>query len=197
MRANFRGFGSSRVLGLLGVSALASLVAGCGWFDSTPTVKVTPVRPGAERNVPAGGLQASGNGRQYDGDIRPVDDSRPIGSVIADKGGQKAQLDAAAKDAAERDSAAREEEAKRKAEEAPAPLTPASVPSADAVPPPPNLTGTSGAVPPPPNLPGTSAPLPPPGPVTSAPMPPPSSSAPESAAPAALPPPGSPPAAQP
>ena len=196
MRANFRGFGSSRVLGLLGVSALASLVAGCGWFDSTPTVKVTPVRPGAERSVPAGGLQASGNGRQYDGDIRPVDDSRPIGSVIADKGGQKAQLDAAAKDAAERDSAARDEEAKRKAE-APAPVTPASVPSADAVPPPPNLTGTSTPVPPPPNLPGTSAPVSPPGPVTSAPMPPPSSSAPESAAPAALPPPGSPPAAQP
>jgi hypothetical protein len=196
MRAYFRGFGSSRVWGLLGASALASLVAGCGWFDSTPTVKVTPVRPGAERSVPAGGLQASGNGRQYDGDIRPVDNSRPIGSLIPDKGGQKAQLDTAAKEAAERDSAAREEEAKRKAEEAPAPLTPASVPSADAVPPPPNLTGTS-AVPPPPNLPGTSAPLPPPGPVTSAPMPPPSSSAPESAAPAALPTPGSPPAAQP
>jgi hypothetical protein len=196
MRAYFRGFGSSRVWGLLGVSALASLVAGCGLFDSTPTVKVTPVRPGAERSVPAGGLQASGNGHQYDGDIRPVDDSRPIGSLIPDKGGQKAQLDTAAKEAAERDSAAREEEAKRKAEEAPAPLTPASAPSADAVPPPPNLTGTS-AVPPPPNLPGTSAPLPPPGPVTSAPMPPPSSSAPESAAPAALPTPGSPPAAQP
>ena len=195
MRAYFRGFGSGRVFGLLGVSALASLVTGCGWFDSTPTVKVTPVRPGAERSVPAGGLQATGTGRQYDGDIRPVDESRPIGSVIPDKGGQKAQLDTAAKEAAERDSAAREEEAKRKAE-APAPITPASVPSADAVPPPPNLTGTS-AVPPPPNLPGTSAPVPPPGPVSSAPVPPPSSSAPESAAPAALPPPGSPPAAQP
>jgi hypothetical protein len=190
MRAYFRGFGSSRVFGLLGASALASLVAGCGWFDSTPTLKPTPSRPGAERNVPAGGLQATGNGRQYDGDIRPVDESRPIGSVIADKGGQKAQLDAAAKEAAERDSTAREEEAKRKAE-APPPITPASVPSADAVPPPPNLTGTS-------------APVPPPAPVTSAPMAPPSSSAPESAAPgpksttaAPLPTPGSPPAAQP
>jgi hypothetical protein len=187
MRAHFGGFGSSRVFGVLGASALALLVAGCGWFDSTPTRKIES-RPGAERNVPAGGIQASGNGHQYDGDIRPVDESRtaPIGSVIPDKGGQKAQLDAAAKDAAERDSAAREAAAKRKAEEAPTPITPASTPPAEAAPVPlapastppaetaPAATAPASAAPAgtaptdlpgvPLGAPGGSAPLPPPVP---------------------------------
>lgn len=161
MRAHFGGIGSGRIFGMLGACALALLVAGCGWFDSTPTVKAVPARPGAERGVPAGGLQAIGNGGQYDGDIRPVDESRPIGSVIADKGGQKAQLGTAAKEAAERDAAEREATAKRKADEAvPPPITPASAPPVEATP---------AALP----APGTTAPLPPPGPVTSTPVPPP------------------------
>jgi len=188
MRAYFSGIGGGRFFGMLGAFALASLVTGCGWFDSTPTVKVVQSRPGAERSVPAGGLQATGAGRQYDGDIRPVDESRPIGSVIADKGGQKAQLDAVAKDAAERDSAAREAEAKRKAEApVPPPITPASVPAVEAAPT--QLGGPATTAPLP--LPGTSAPVPPPAPVTSAPVPPPAPG-PQTSIPAPTPAPASP-----
>lgn len=171
MTAHFGGIGIGRLRGLLGATLLASLVAGCGWFDSTPALKVVPTRPGAERNVPAGSVQASSNGRQYDGDIRPVDESRsaPIGSVIPDKGGQKAQLDAAAKDSAERDSKARDAAAKRKADaEAPPPLIPGAEPAAT----PAGAVGPVTAEPiPPPPIPSTPTPPPTPGPQTSGPLP--------------------------
>ncbi len=60
-------------------------------------------------------MPSSGTGRGYDAAAIPVDETRSgpkIGSIIPDKGGQKAQLDAAAKEAAERDKVAREEREK-------------------------------------------------------------------------------------
>ena len=119
--------GGLQVCGLLGVLMLTSL-DGCGWLfsDSAPS-DAAKARPGAERQVaPSNALQSAGTGRQYDAAVTPVDETRSgpkIGSIIPDKGGQKAQLEAAAKEAAERDKAAREErekaaEAERKAKEA-------------------------------------------------------------------------------
>src|SRR5258708_2740775 len=112
---------------LLGVSALA-LLAGCDWFDSSTPANTAKVRPGAERQLQAtNSLPSANSGRQYDTSVAPVDETRAgpkIGSIVADKGGQKAQLEAAAKEAAERDKEAREarekaaqEAAERKANE--------------------------------------------------------------------------------
>jgi hypothetical protein len=119
--------GGLQVCGVLGVLMLTSLT-GCGWlFGSSSPSEAAKVRPGAERQVaPSNAPQSAGTGRQYDAAVTPVDETRSgpkIGSIIPDKGGQKAQLDAAAKEAAERDKAAREErekqaEAERKAKEA-------------------------------------------------------------------------------
>ena len=114
---------------LLGVSALA-LLAGCDWFGSSTPANTARVRPGAERQVQAtSSLPSAKSGGQYDTSVAPVDETRSgpkIGSIVADKGGQKAQLEAAAKEAAERDKVAREarekaaqEAAERKAKEPP------------------------------------------------------------------------------
>jgi hypothetical protein len=119
--------GGLRACGLLGVLMLTSLT-GCGWLfgDGAPS-EAAKARPGVERQIaPSNALQSAGTGRQYDAAVTPVDETRSgpkIGSIVPDKGGQKAQLDAAAKEAAERDKAAREErekaaEAERKAKEA-------------------------------------------------------------------------------
>src|SRR5262245_19216904 len=93
---------------LLSVSMLA-LAAGCDWFDSRSPVNSVKVGPGAERQVAArNALPSASSGRQYDQAIAPVDETRngpQIGSVVPEKGGQKAQLEAAAKEAAERDKA--------------------------------------------------------------------------------------------
>src|SRR5437660_4105668 len=108
--------GGLQVCGLLSVLMLTSLT-GCGWLfgDSAPS-DAAKARPGAERQVAPGNvLQSAGTGRQYDAAVTPVDETRSgpkIGSIIPDKGGQKAQLDAAAKEAAERDKQAREEREK-------------------------------------------------------------------------------------
>jgi hypothetical protein len=118
--------GGLGVCGLLGILMLTSLT-GCGWLFGSAPSDAEKARPGAERQIaPSNALQSAGTGRQYDAAVTPVDETRSgpkIGSIIPDKGGQKAQLDAAAKEAAERDKAAREErekaaEAERKAKEA-------------------------------------------------------------------------------
>jgi hypothetical protein len=119
--------GGLPVCGVLGVLMLTSL-SGCGWlFGEGAPSDAAKARPGVERQVaPSNALQSAGTGRQYDAAVTPVDETRSgpkIGSIIPDKGGQKAQLEAAAKEAAERDKAAREErekqaEAERKAKEA-------------------------------------------------------------------------------
>jgi outer membrane protein OmpA-like peptidoglycan-associated protein len=101
---------------VLGASSLA-LLSGCDWFDSSTPVSGASSRPAAERQVaPSNALPSSGSGRQYDAADTPVDETLNgprIGSIVADKGGQKAQLEGAAKETAERDKVAREERERR------------------------------------------------------------------------------------
>ena len=148
-------------------------LSGCGWlFGSSPS-DAQKARPGAERQVaPSNALQSAGTGRQYDAAVTPVDESRSgpkIGSIIPDKGGQKAQLDAAAKEAAERDKQAREErekaaEADRKAKEAKGADAKGGDKGADT-----KGVITMPAVDQPPTQPAA----PPPAPITATPVPPP------------------------
>ena len=142
---------------LLGLSSLA-LLAGCDWipwFDSSTPATGERVRPGAERQVPASaGLTSAGTGRQYDAGIAPVDETRgggQLGSIVTGKGGQKAQLDAAAQDAAKREAQGREARAKAEREaglkKAPDGATPAPAPAASPFVP--TLEGPPPAPPPP------------------------------------------------
>jgi len=145
------------VYGLLGVSTLA-LLAGCDWFGGT--ANTARVRPGAERQFAgSGSLPSASAGRQYDTGIAPVDETRgpQIGSVVAGKGGQKAQLEAAAKEAAERDKQSREarekaakEAAEGKAKEASKEPRDTKEPAQPAVPPPASATTAPVPSPPPP-----------------------------------------------
>lgn len=123
--------------GLLAVSILA-LLAGCGWFGGDGPVG--KARPGADRQIaPTGTLPAANPGRQSEQGVAPADETRgttpQIGSVVAAKGGQRAQKEAADKAAADRDAKAREEreaadrEAKAKQQSAP-PTTPTESPPA-------------------------------------------------------------------
>jgi hypothetical protein len=112
MRGQANKIGWRSFCGLLGVSMLG-LLSGCDWlFGSSTPANSAKVRPGAERQVPASNsLPPAGTGGQHDAAISPVDETRgapKIGSVIPDKGGQKAQIEATAKEAAERDKQARE-----------------------------------------------------------------------------------------
>jgi hypothetical protein len=130
-------------------------VGGCDWLglgSSTPSSS-EKARPGAERQVTVTTSLPGARGAGYDGAVAPVDETRsaPIGSMVAAKGGQKAQIEAANKEAAERDAKAREERerqqreaALRKAQEEPdkagkKPATPGEAappaPAADATPP--------------------------------------------------------------
>src|SRR5580698_6810101 len=97
---------------LLGVST-AALLAGCDWFEGNTPVSSRQVRPGAERSVAVSqNLPSAGTGRQYDTGIAAVDETRggtQIGSVVAGKGGQKAQQEALAKATQETDRKARAE----------------------------------------------------------------------------------------
>ncbi len=109
MRAKWAKGERKRLYGLmLGVSALALLVA----CDDDRPVNAAKARPGVERQVAASGsLPAASAGRQYDVAVAPVDETRTgprIGSVVAERGGQKAQLEAAAREAAKRDAEIRE-----------------------------------------------------------------------------------------
>ncbi|MBS0539800.1 MAG: hypothetical protein JSR47_13635, partial [Proteobacteria bacterium] len=98
---------------LLGVSTMALLagLTSCDWFEGNTPVSSKQVRPGADRAVITNGLPAASAGRQYDAAIAPVDETRTgpqIGSIVAGKGGQKAQQEALAKESAKRDAEARE-----------------------------------------------------------------------------------------
>lgn len=181
--------GSGRWLGLLGVSALA-LLAGCDWLDGGTPIGPPP-RPGVERNVaPSASLPPPAANQQYDAGVPLEERTAPaIGSVVAGKGGQKAQKEAMEKEQAERDRKAREERLEREAVEkeakdkenregAPPATAPVGAPPVGAG------TITSDQAP-------VSAPVAPPGPVTAAPIAPPASAppsaAPEPAAPPAAP----------
>src|SRR5229473_6598649 len=101
MRGQENRIGWRSFFGLLGLSMVA-LLSGCDWlFGSSTPSNTAKVRPGAERQVPASNsLPPAGSGRQYDAAVTPLDETRTgpkIGSIVPDKGGQKAQLDATAK----------------------------------------------------------------------------------------------------
>lgn len=104
---------------LLVLSSLA-LLAGCSWFgDSAPVGKA---RPGADRSIaPTGTLPSASPGQGAQQGVAPVDETRGstpvIGSVVAGKGGQKAQKEAEEKAAVERDAKAREQRAAQDAAE--------------------------------------------------------------------------------
>lgn len=178
--------GSGRWLGLLGVSALA-LLSGCDWIGGSTPIGPPP-RPGAEKGVqPSASIPPAPANPQYDVGVVGSDErAPPIGSIIADKGGQKAQRDAIEKEQAERDrkdrearlereAADKEEKAKEKQEGAPAPsAAPVGAPPVGAG------TITSDQAP-------VSAPVPPPVPVTSAPMAPPTAAPDPAATPAPIP----------
>lgn len=104
---------------LLSVSMLA-LVAGCGWFGGSTPVG-TPPRPGADRQVaPSASLPAPSSGRAYEQGTVAVDETRgtaAIGSIVAGKGGQKAQKEAIEKEQIERDKKDREARLEREAED--------------------------------------------------------------------------------
>ena len=165
MRGQKNRIGWRSVCGLLGILTL-SLLSGCDWlFGSSTPANSARARPGAERQIGAtSSLPSASSGHQYDSSVAPADETRAgpkIGSIVADKGGQKAQLDAAAKEAAERDKQAREEREKaaqdaadRKAKEASTDAKGAKAP-ADEPPTQPSV---------PPSAPVTAAPAPPPPP---------------------------------
>lgn len=170
--------GSGRWLGLLGVSALA-LLSGCGWFDGGTPVGPPP-RPGVERDVaPTNALPPAPGNRQYDAAVSAGDETRnttaSIGSVIAAKGGQKAQKEAIEKEQADRDRKDREARLEREAADKELKSkekqegAPAAAPAAAPLGAPPADAGTITSDPAP-----VSAPVPPPAPVTTAPMAPPS-----------------------
>ncbi|MEI6204299.1 MAG: hypothetical protein WCP68_20320, partial [Enhydrobacter sp.] len=160
--------GGLRASLLLGVST-AALLAGCDWFDGNTPVSSRQVRPGAERSVAvSNSLPAAGTGRQYDTGIAAVDETRgggtQIGSIVAGKGGQKAQQEELAKAQRDSDRKAREENerriAARKAEDALA---------AGAPPPAASTASATASV--------TAAAPPPPAPVTATPIAPPTETA--------------------
>ena len=170
--AKMRGYrdmiGGLRASLLLGVST-AALLAGCDWFDGNTPVSSRQVRPGAERSVAvSNSLPAAGTGRQYDTGIAAVDETRgggtQIGSIVAGKGGQKAQQEELAKAQRDSDRKAREENerriAARKAEDALA---------AGAPPPAASTASATASV--------TAAAPPPPAPVTATPIAPPTETA--------------------
>src|SRR2546423_1454357 len=104
--------GKGRWLGLLGVSTFV-LLAGCGWFGGRAPGHSARVRPGADRQAVASGALPSANpGRQHEQGVAAADETRgstpQIGSVVAARGGQKAQREVAEKEANARDAKERE-----------------------------------------------------------------------------------------
>jgi len=102
----------------------ATTLNGCSWFDGwfsgTPSpLQSAPLRPGVDRQTTATGLPPAPNRGTYDAGVAPVDDNRssqPLGAIVAAKGGQKAQIEAAEKDRAQRDAEREKERAQREAE---------------------------------------------------------------------------------
>ena len=164
----------------IGVGVLLVLLGGCDWlgWGSGSQTSSEKARPGAERQVTVTNSLPASRGGQYDASVAPVDENRGaprIGSIVAGKGGQKAQIEATNKESAERDAKAREDRARREREAAlkkaqdgdkkPAGAPPANAPP-DGAPPAPsaNAAPPRGATPAAPPAPVSTAPLaPPPG----------------------------------
>lgn len=169
-------------LGLLGVSALV-LLSGCGWlgFGGTPG-STQNARPGVDRQIaPTGALPPAASG-QHEPGIAATDPvgTPQIGSIVAAKGGQKAQKEAAEKEAEERDAKAREEREKREAAERDAkakePQEPAQALPAPGMPGMPAAAVRGDAEPA--NAEPAATTAPPPAPVSSTPIAPPAAPAP-------------------
>jgi len=135
---------SSPMLRRLCVILAATTLNGCGWFDGKASpLQTAPLRAGVDRQTTATGLPPAPSRGTYDAGITPVEDrNQPLGTIVAAKGGQKAQIEAAEKDRAERDAERDKERARREAErnrekteERPEDAPPAS-PSSDQAPPP-------------------------------------------------------------
>jgi hypothetical protein len=114
----------------------ATTLNGCGWFDGKASpLQSAPLRPGVDRQTTANGLPPAPNRGNYDAGVIPLEDSRnqPIGSIVATKGGQKAQLEAAEKERAERAKERAQRDAERKerekTEEKPDGAPPAAAPA--------------------------------------------------------------------
>lgn len=121
----------------------ATALNGCGWFDGEASpLQTAPLRPGVDRQTTATGLPPAPNRGTYDVGVAPVEDrNQPLGTIVAAKGGQKAQIEAAEKDRAGRDAEREKERARREAErdrekmeERPEGAPPASPPSDQAPP---------------------------------------------------------------
>jgi hypothetical protein len=96
----------------------ATTLNGCGWFDGKASpLQTAPLRPGVDRQTTAAGLPPAPNRGSYDVGVTPVEDrNQPLGTIVAGKGGQKAQIEAAEKDRAERDAERDKQRAQRQAE---------------------------------------------------------------------------------
>ncbi len=115
---------SSRMVRPLCVVLAATTLNGCGWFDGwfsgkPSPLQSAPLRPGVDRQTTANGLPPAPNRGTYDAGVAPVDDNRsqPIGGIVATKGGQKAQLDAAEKERSQREAEREKERSQREAEQ--------------------------------------------------------------------------------
>ncbi|WP_428663706.1 hypothetical protein [Reyranella sp.] len=101
----------------------ATTLNGCGWFDGwfsgkPSPLQSAPLRPGVDRQTTANGLPPAPNRGTYDAGVAPVDDNRnqPLGAIVATKGGQKTQIEAAEKERAQREAEREKERAQREAE---------------------------------------------------------------------------------
>jgi hypothetical protein len=141
------------------VLVAATTLSGCGWFDGwfggSPPVSGPP-RPGADKQTVASGLPPAPQRGTYDGPQAPVDDTRSqaVGSIVATKGGQKAQLEVREKERAQREAEQNKEKERRLTEKSTEPSSPATARPAEPAPP----SATPAAEPPVP----PAAPAPPP-----------------------------------
>lgn len=112
----------SRIVSPLCVVLAASTLSGCGWFDGwfgkASPLQSAPLRPGVDRQTTATGLPPAPNRGAYDAGVVPLEDSRnqPLGTVVAAKGGQKAQIEKMEKERAQQDAEREKERAQRAAE---------------------------------------------------------------------------------
>ena len=138
---------ASRTLALLA----PILLAGCGWFDSSTSLPRQSVRPGVDRQPTVNGLPPAPQRGGYDGGAAALNETRgvQVGSMVATKGGQKAQLEEKEKERMQREAErnrTRQEDRRQTAEPsgpATAPSGPATAPPGQAAVPPAQTTATT------------------------------------------------------
>lgn len=112
----------------------ATALGGCGWFGKgePSSVQSEPLRPGVDRQTTAAGLPPAPRRGAYDAVQSPTDDGRDqrLGTVVAPKGGQKAQIERTEKERSQRE-AERTSEQKVPPPPAPEPSPPDPSPTPD------------------------------------------------------------------